>query len=141
MRERATVELPLPVPYAPPPRISSSRATSPSSTSAGQPLAPRLSTTEETYALYEQGLTIEEICETRGLTEITVEKHLADSILAGRAFDVSRHVTPEARAMIERVAEEIGHERMKPIRDALPRHITYRMIRFVLADLQRARGE
>jgi hypothetical protein len=141
MRERASVELPLPIPYAPAPRTTSSRTASPSSNVAGQPAAPRLSTTDETYALYEQGLTIEEICATRGLTEITVEKHLADCILAGRSFDLARHVPDEARAMIERAAEELATERLKPIREALPRHITYRMIRFVLADLQRAGAE
>jgi len=37
-------------------------------------------------------------------------------------------------------AESLGTERLKPLREALPRHITYRMIRFVVADLQRAAG-
>ncbi|HEX6623722.1 MAG TPA: RecQ family ATP-dependent DNA helicase, partial [Pyrinomonadaceae bacterium] len=146
MRERASVELPLPPPYVPAPFAprssgsSSSRPAAPSSTAAGQPAAPRPSTTEETYALYEQGLTVEEICEARGLKEITVEKHLADCILAGRPFDVSRHVSEDARVLIERAVEQLGPERLKPLREALPRHITYRMIRFVVADLQRAAG-
>ena len=42
--------------------------------------------------------------------------------------------------MIELAVEELATERLKPLRDSLPRHITYRMIRFVVADLQRAAG-
>jgi ATP-dependent DNA helicase RecQ len=138
MRERAAVKLPLPPPYTPTPVSSSSR---PRAASTGAPAAaPKTNTIDETYALYEQGLTVEEICAQRGLTEITVEGHLADCILRGRPFDVSQHVTAEDRALIEQAAARIGTERLKPLREALPRHVTYRMIRFVVADLQRAAG-
>jgi ATP-dependent DNA helicase RecQ len=142
MRERAAARLPLPPLYTPPtvartaPAASSYAAPAPQRTTLA---APKASTADETYALYEQGLTVEEICEQRGLTEITVEKHLADCILAGRPFDLSPHVTPEAREQIESAVARLGPERLKPLREALPRHITYRMIRFVLADMQRAK--
>ena len=137
MRERAAVQLRLPPlytgpAYAPAPSRQSPRASAPA--------APRTSTVDETYALYEQGLTVEEICAQRGLTEITVEGHLADCIIRGRPFDVSQFVNAEDRAHIERAAAGLGTERLKPLREALPRHITYRMIRFVVADLQRAAG-
>jgi ATP-dependent DNA helicase RecQ len=144
MRERASVRLALPVPtsgyeraYAP--ASSSSRTASSAAASASQAHS-KPSTTDETYALYAEGLTIEEICARRGLTEMTVEKHLADCILEGRAFDVSRHVPAAERALVEEAAARLGTERLKPLRDALPRHINYRMIRFVVADLQRAAG-
>ncbi len=138
MRERASVELPLPAPYVPahvaPRAAGSSRPAAPSSTVAGQPpavAAPRLSTRDETYALYEQGLTIEEICEARGLTDITVEKHLADCILAGRPFDISRHVSDEARVMIELAVEELGHRAPQaPARFApAPHHLPHDPLR------------
>ena len=51
------------------------------------------------------------------------------------AAENSRH-----RALVEQAAAALGTERLKPLREALPRHITYRMIRFVVADLQRAAG-
>ena len=137
MRERAAVQLRLPPLYAGP-----AYAPTPSRAPqrAGAPAAPKTSTVDETYALYEQGLTVEEICAQRGLTEITVEGHLADCILRGRPFDVSQFVSAEDRAHIEGAAAGLGTERLKPLREALPRHITYRMIRFVVADLQRAAG-
>jgi ATP-dependent DNA helicase RecQ len=69
---------------------------------------------------------------------MTVEKHLADCILEGRPFDISQHVGAQDRALIEEAVRRLGDERLKPLRDALPRHISYRMIRFVVADMQRA---
>jgi ATP-dependent DNA helicase RecQ len=140
MRERESVRLALPplrynTSYTAP---ASSRDASSSTSRA--PSAPKTNTVDETYALYEQGLTVEEICARRGLTEITVEGHLAACILEGRAFDVSQFVAAEDRAEIEHAAASLGTGRLKPLREALPRHITYRMIRFVVADLQRAAG-
>ena len=137
MRERADVQLRLPPPYTGP---AYAPAPSRSPQRAAAPAAPKTNTVDETYALYEQGLTVEEICTQRGLSEITVEGHLADCILRGRPFDVSRFVSAQDRELIERAAAEIGTERLKPLREALPRHVTYRMIRFVVADLQRAAG-
>jgi RecQ family ATP-dependent DNA helicase len=140
MRERETVLLALPpLLYDTPSAAHASSRAASSSTSRATP-APKANTVDETYALYEQGLTVEEICAQRGLSEITVEGHLAACILEGRAFDVSQFVTPQDRAEIESAVARLGSERLKPLRESLPRHITYRMIRFVVADLQRAAG-
>ncbi|MDT7541008.1 MAG: ATP-dependent helicase RecQ [Acidobacteriota bacterium] len=140
MRERTDIKLALPT-HAPnaTARVASSPASySSSSRSTSAAHAPRVSTVEETYAFYNSGMTIEEIGEQRGLAVMTVEKHLAECIACGRPFDLSRHVSEADRALILRAAEQFGAERLKPLRDALPRHVTYRMIRFVVADLQRA---
>jgi ATP-dependent DNA helicase RecQ len=142
MRERSTIELALPVVAAVAPQSSSF---APRGSRAGAAVAnaralnaPRVSTVDETYAFYEAGMTIEEISRERAIAEMTVEKHLADCILAGRPFDISRHVNAQDRALIEEAVRRLGGERLKPLRDALPRHVSYRMIRFVVADLQRA---
>jgi ATP-dependent DNA helicase RecQ len=140
MRERATIQLALPaLIYGSSPAATSS-STRAASSSSPAPRAPKPGTVDETYALYEQGLTIEEICAQRGLTEMTVEKHLADCILEGRPFDISQHVGQADLALIEAAVAEFGTERLRPLRDALPGHINYRMIRFVVADMQRAAG-
>jgi RecQ family ATP-dependent DNA helicase len=99
---------------------------------------PQVGTVDETYTLYCEGLTIEEISRQRSLTEMTIEKHLADCILQGRPFDLSRHVAESDRAQIELAINQLGTQLLKPLRDALPPHINYRMIRFVVADFQRA---
>jgi superfamily II DNA helicase RecQ len=88
MRERATIELALPAHPLVPPRVSSAASgLHPKSLNA-----PRVGTVDETYAFYAAGMTIEEISEQRGISEMTVEKHLADCILAGRPFDLAPHV-------------------------------------------------
>jgi superfamily II DNA helicase RecQ len=138
MRERADIRLALPS-YAPtaPARVAPSSSISSHARANSTPHAPRVSTIEETYAFYNSGMTIEEICEQRALTAMTVEKHLAECIAEGRAFDLSHHVSDADRALILQAVEQCGADRLKPLRDALPRHVTYRMIRFVVADLQR----
>ncbi|HVG28629.1 MAG TPA: RecQ family ATP-dependent DNA helicase [Pyrinomonadaceae bacterium] len=139
MRERAGVKLALPsfAPPTPTPRAQSASAPFSSGPAGAAAAAKRVSTVDETYAFYNAGMTIEEICEQRGLTAMTVEKHLADCITEGRPFDLSRHVSAADRALIERAVGQHGAERLKPLRDALPHHVTYRMIRFVVAELQR----
>jgi ATP-dependent DNA helicase RecQ len=140
MRERESVRLALPPLRYDTSHVAPASSRGDSSSTSRSPSAPKTNTIDETYALYEQGLTVEEICARRGLTEITVEGHLAACILEGRAFDVSQFVAAEDRVEIEHAAASLGTGRLKPLREALPRHITYRMIRFVVADLQRAAG-
>ena len=136
MRERQSVELALPE------TALSAFATATFSASSGAraktPKAKSVSTVDETYALYNEGLPIEDICRARGLTEITVEKHLAECITQGRPFDISNHVSDADRALIESAINRLGTQLLRPLRDALPPHINYRMIRFVVADVQRA---
>ena len=137
MRERASVELALPETALSALATASFGAAS----SAKTPKAKSVSTIDETYALYMEGLSIEEICEQRGLTEITVEKHLAECIMQGRDFDLSRHVSDADRALIEVAIDQLGTQLLRPLRDALPPHVNYRMIRFVVADTQRESQE
>ena len=141
MRERANVQLALP---SSTPAVAHRAAAAPHASRtplvAAAPTAKRVSTVDETYAFYGAGMTVEEIARERQISEMTVEKHLADCILAGRPFDLTRHVTEADRRLIEAAVAAHGAERLKPLREALPRHITYRMIRFVVADLGRAAG-
>ncbi|MGB7923840.1 MAG: RecQ family ATP-dependent DNA helicase [Pyrinomonadaceae bacterium] len=132
MRERASVELAL---QSTPLSILS---TAPVKSSATAAAAKQVNTVDETYALYCEGLSIEEIGRQRGLTEMTIEKHLADCITQGREVDVSRYVSDADRALIEIAVDQLGTQLLKPLRDALPSHINYRMIRFVVADMLRA---
>jgi RecQ family ATP-dependent DNA helicase len=139
MRERAVVELALQT--TPLSALSTASAThlAPAASNAAPAVAKKqVSTVDETYALYCEGLSIEEISRQRNLTEITIEKHLADCIMQGREIDVSRHVSDADRALIEIAIDQLGTQLLKPLRDALPSHINYRMIRFVVADIIRA---
>lgn len=91
----------------------------------------------ETYALYRRGISIEDIASQRNCTTRTIEGHLADGVRAGLDIDVSQFVTDGERAQIEKAVAEHGADKLRPIRDALPESITYTMIRFVIAELNR----
>lgn len=134
MRSRATIQLALPV-------VVTARASAASSTASrdSRPAhKPTQGTTaDETYALYEQDLTIEEIAQQRNLSVLTIEKHLADCIVEGRAFDLTRFVTEDDYQLVATEVARTGAERLKPLRDALPAHINYRIIRFVVADMEK----
>ena len=139
MRERASVELALPETSLSA-LATASFGPATAAAAAKAPKAKAVSTVDETYALYGEGLSIEEICQRRGLTAMTVEKHLAECITQNRPFDLSRHVSDADRALIESAIEQVGTDLLRPLRDVLPPRINYRMIRFVVADVQRAKN-
>ena len=101
-----------------------------------EPLLP--ATALQTYTLFKNGRSVEEIAQQRSLVVKTIEGHLIDCLDAGLAVDVSRLVTESDRAQIEKAVSKQGLEGgLKPIRESLPENITYNMIRFVVAGLRR----
>jgi uncharacterized protein YpbB len=101
-------------------------------------LPPSYSEThEQTYALYQQELNINEIAKTRNLQPSTIEAHLVALIEQGRDINVAGLVNPEDRALIEAAAARVGLQSLRPIKDELPDHIGYSAIRLVVAHLKR----
>src|SRR6266404_1837910 len=130
MHERQQIDLSLAHPDNPrsnPVAKASSRASHTASASI------RGGTIDETYKLFRQGLSIEEIAQRRTLSPITIEGHLEQCIVDGRDFPVEDYVSPGDRKLIDSAIAEHGTALLKPLRLALPENITYRMIRFVVA--------
>jgi ATP-dependent DNA helicase RecQ len=104
-------------------------------------LPPNYSEThEQTYALYRQGLGVDQIAEKRNLKISTIENHLAALIEEGRDVDLSNLVGDRDRSLIEAAAAKAGLaglEGLRPIKDQLPERIGYSSIRFVVADIKR----
>ncbi|MDL2234373.1 DNA helicase RecQ [Ruminococcaceae bacterium OttesenSCG-928-L11] len=96
-------------------------------------------TVQETYALYEQGKSIEEIAEIRGLTEVSVENHLIKAAHEGKPVDLEAFIPPDQRAAIFEAIEDQGDAYLKPIKDALPESVTYTAIRFAVEVYRRGR--
>jgi ATP-dependent DNA helicase RecQ len=94
-------------------------------------------TQEQTYALYQQGLSVGEIAEKRNLKPTTIETHLAAMIEEGREINLSGLVADHDRALIEAAAAKVGLEGLRPIKDQLQEPIPYSAIRFVVADIKR----
>lgn len=103
-------------------------------------LPPNYSEThEQTYALYQQGLGVNEIAEKRNLKTSTIENHLAALIEEGREINLSNLVDDKDRALIEAAAAKRGLEGLRPIKDELPERIEYGAIRLVVTDIKRRR--
>lgn len=93
-------------------------------------------TQEETFRLYQQGLSINQIAAERELKPSTIEQHLALLIADGRAINLNTLVAPSDRTLIEAAAErcrQAGQVGLSPIKSELPEHIGYGAIRLVLA--------
>jgi superfamily II DNA helicase RecQ len=96
-----------------------------------EPLLPP--TALQTYTLFRNGYSVEEIAQQRSLVTKTIEGHLIDCLSAGLAVDISRLVSDSDRTEIEKAISVYGSEKLKPIHESLPESITYNMIRFVVA--------
>ncbi len=85
-----------------------------------------------TYNLYKEGRNVEKIAEIRGLNSVTIENHLIYCAKLGLKINYSDFVTPEQEEMIINAYKQIGGDKLKPIKEALPENITYREIKFAL---------
>ncbi len=101
-----------------------------------EPLLP--STALQTYTLFRNGHSVEEIATQRNLVTNTIEGHLIECIAAGLTVDISKLVSDSDRTQIEKAIAAHGTEKLKPIRESLPESITYNMIRFVVAEHRRS---
>ncbi len=84
------------------------------------------------YNLYKEGKNISEISKERGLSTITVESHLADCAKLGYEINYRDFVSEENEKLILKTYKEIGGDKLKPIKEALPPDITYTEIKFAL---------
>jgi ATP-dependent DNA helicase RecQ len=90
-------------------------------------------TKKTSYELYQSGLSVSEIAEQRGLTANTVESHLLDCYVQGMPMNVCAIVSDEQQAQIRDAIEQVGGEKLRPIKEALPEEISYAAIKFVIA--------
>ncbi|MGE6717026.1 DNA helicase RecQ [Peribacillus frigoritolerans] len=86
----------------------------------------------ESYRLYQEGKSIKEIGTLRGLSAISIENHLLkcaeehldikwDEIFLDKEFD-----------LVLETAKQLDSEKLKPLKEALPEHISYFMIKAIL---------
>ncbi|WP_332694700.1 DNA helicase RecQ [Halalkalibacter lacteus] len=86
----------------------------------------------ETAERFQNGETIAELVEALALTDQTIVKHLLRAEQEGVELNLKQYVEDEKQQLIMQAAEEVGTERLKPIKEILPEHITYHDIRFTL---------
>lgn len=95
----------------------------------------------ETYNLYRQGVSIDDIATRRNCTSSTVENHLVDCVRAGLAVELSQFVSDDERAQIQKAIAEHGAAKLRPIRECLPESITYTKIRLVIAAIEQQEAQ
>jgi ATP-dependent DNA helicase RecQ len=104
---------------------------------AAERQAARTSPAEETLQLLAEGKSFEEIAGIRGRRLATVVEMVADLVAKGRIEYRVEWVGEEDHRLIEAAVRRLGPDRLKPLMEALPAHITYEQIRLVMGALQR----
>ncbi|MDE0071883.1 MAG: helix-turn-helix domain-containing protein [Caldilineaceae bacterium] len=96
------------------------------------------STHERTRQLWEQGLSVEEIAEKRGLAKTTIVGHLGRLIDDGEEIDLRPLLPPPERyAVIRRAFEESGGTLMAPVKKLVGDAYDYDEIKMVWIHLRR----
>lgn len=85
------------------------------------------------FALFDEGLSIEDVAEQMGRAPSTVSSYLQDYIEDRGIDDPSRWVSNRIAEMIEEAIEEVGDERLGPIHKHFDGEISYEDIKVVVA--------
>jgi len=98
----------------------------------------KTSTYEQTYTLFENGNSIEEIAKTRNLKSTTVISHLCTLVEKGKPIDLSKLVSSSEVKKVENILKEIDYEgALKPIFEALDGRMSYEKIRLAVTILKK----
>lgn len=87
----------------------------------------------KTYESYLEGLSLEEIAAKRNFKKDTIVEHLTRCEKDGKSVDWYRFIDQEREAKILEAIKNMGLEKLKPIKEALPDHFTYTDIKLVIS--------
>jgi ATP-dependent DNA helicase RecQ len=90
----------------------------------------------ETMRLLAEGRTLEEIAGIRGRQYSTIVSLVSDLVERGEVEFQPGWVDSEKQERIEKACAEVGLEKLKPVKEALPAEFTYEEIRLVVARLR-----
>lgn len=85
-----------------------------------------------TYELFSDGKSIEEIAEARGIAKDTALTHLVKCHDEDMEVDLQQFLNPAHEPLILGAIEQVGAEKLKPIKEILPKEVTYFEIRYVI---------
>ena len=86
----------------------------------------------ETYTLYKEKLSLNEIAKRRDLSLKTVEEHIIQCAQQGLEVSFSELIPEEYLPLLEQAIAEAGRSRLKPIKELLPEEVSYFMIKAYL---------
>jgi ATP-dependent DNA helicase RecQ len=79
--------------------------------------------------MYKSGDSIKSIAQKRDLSTETVENHLMRCFTEGLVVDLSILIPPQYEALIAEKIRELGCQKLKPLKDALPDDVSYTAIK------------
>jgi ATP-dependent DNA helicase RecQ len=85
-----------------------------------------------TWQQFHEGMLLEEIAQERELRLSTVQGHLLRAANEGYEVDWDQFITPQQEAEVLKVFREVGGQRLRPIKEALPDDFDYFVIRIAL---------
>ncbi|MBP3502933.1 MAG: DNA helicase RecQ [Clostridia bacterium] len=78
-----------------------------------------------TYNMYQDGKSINEICESRALKRPTIENHLLKCFEEGLDIKLEKDININFKDEIYKAIEKVGYEKLRPLKDILPDAVTY----------------
>lgn len=97
-----------------------------------EPKEPKIETKIISFNLYKEGKSIDEIAAIREITRQTVENHLIKCYELGMDIDLEKEIQTQYENDILKVINEIGTEKLKPIKEALPEDVSYFDIKYYI---------
>jgi ATP-dependent DNA helicase RecQ len=95
----------------------------------------KIDTKAESFRLYKEGKSVDEIAKERNLTQQTIEGHLAHYVSIGE-ISVSELVSREKILLIEPIAKAFSGKSLTPIKEKLGKEISFGEIKLVVAWLE-----
>ena len=93
-------------------------------------ISPKEESHVASYQLYLEGKSIDEIATIRGLTCQTIENHLLKCFELGMEISLEKDIHMQFEEDVYRVIEALGTEKLKPLKEALPREVSYFDIKY-----------
>jgi len=86
----------------------------------------------QTLIMYQEGRSLEDIAKIRKVTPITVQNHFVRCSMDGHAVPWDDFIPAEQEAYILEAIQQVGGEKLRPIKDLLPDDVEWFTIRAVL---------
>ncbi len=91
----------------------------------------------ETFELYNKGYELNKIAKTRELTVDTIVNHLCFLIEMGLLVDISKLVSEKKQKEIRKVVEEVGNEKLTPVKEKLGDEYNWNEIKLVMFKIKK----
>lgn len=89
-----------------------------------------------TFNMYKGGKPLDEISRERELKITTIQDHIIRCYLEGLEVNLDDFIPNEHKELIYETIKQVGGEKLRPIKDALPEEVDYMSIKAALCNLQ-----